>query len=147
MKRPVVTAVFLLAVAGLAGCPIYDHQDAGCFRSSDCARGYLCDQYNGDCVPATDTSYCAQPADCDVTSTCTPAGLCEFGDCSFRGCVAGYQCDSSSGVWACVPNGTIPDAGSNEAGASAGGSAGQGGQSVGTAGAPDVSTGGVAGGD
>ena len=144
MKRPVLTAVFLLAVAGLAGCPIYDHQDAGCYRDSDCARGYVCDQHNGDCVTANDTNTCNQPADCDATSTCTPAGVCGFGDCSFyHGCVSGYQCDSGSGVWACVPNGSVLDAGSSAAGS--GGSAGEGGQSVGTAGAPDTSTGGVAG--
>jgi len=30
MKRPVVTFVLLCTVAGLAGCPIYDHESAGC---------------------------------------------------------------------------------------------------------------------
>ena len=29
MKRPVVTALVLCAVATLSGCPIYDHEVAG----------------------------------------------------------------------------------------------------------------------
>lgn len=151
MKRPVLTAGFLFAVAGLAGCPIYDHQDAGCYRDSDCARGYWCDQQSGACVVVNGGPTCNKPTDCGATSTCTPAGVCQYGDCDLNhGCVAGYQCDSSTGLWECVPNGSVPDAGSSEAGASstaagasAGGAAGD--QSAGTAGALDISTGGVAG--
>jgi hypothetical protein len=147
MKRPVLTAGFLFAVAGLAGCPMYDHEDAGCYRDSDCARGYWCDQHNRDCVVANGVPTCAKPSDCDTTSTCAPAGVCEYGDCDLNhGCVAGYRCDSSSGVWECVPNGSISDeagASSTAAGASAGGAAGE--QSAGMSGAPDMSTGGVAG--
>src|SRR5450432_4257436 len=121
MKRPVLTAVFLVAVAGLAGCPIYDHEGDGCDRDSDCGRDYICDQPSGDCILGSNIG-CRAPSDCDMTSTCTPAGVCMTGDCSFyHGCVAGYRCDSSSGVWACVP-GTAGAAGSSS---QAGGAAGE----------------------
>ena len=154
MKRPVVTAVLLLAVAGLAGCPIYDHENAGCYRDRDCASNYVCDRY-GDCV-LPDNSFCNKPSDCASTSTCTPAGTCSIGDCSFLGCVAGYTCDSSTGVWGCVVNGSGAGGASGQAGSTAsagqGGAgdqaasagAGQGGQSVASAGAADISPAGAA---
>ncbi|HEY4104409.1 MAG TPA: hypothetical protein VGM44_10980 [Polyangiaceae bacterium] len=156
MKRPLVTALFLFGVAGLAGCPIYDHSNAGCYVDSDCARNYVCDTHTGDCVFPNNYS-CAAPGDCDSTSTCTPAGTCEPGDCSFYdGCVNGYHCDSSSGVWACVANnggnagaaggsGTSGTAGASDQGGQ-GGAAGQGGQSSAAAGVQDVA-GGAAGAD
>ncbi|HWZ91191.1 MAG TPA: hypothetical protein VNW92_20160 [Polyangiaceae bacterium] len=150
MKRPVVTLVLLCAVVGLAGCPIYDHESAGCYQDSDCALNYVCNQHNGDCVPVSNV-YCTQPSDCDTTATCTPAGQCMPGDCSFyHGCVAGYRCDSSSGIWGCVPNasGAAGAGGASSDGALAGqgGMAGQGGQSIGASGASDASLAGAAGG-
>jgi len=151
MKRPVITAVFLFAVVGLAGCPVYDHEDAGCYRDSDCARGYICEQ-NGDCVAVSDTTTCHQPADCDTTSTCTPAGVCEVGDCTFyHGCVAGYRCDSSNGLWACVlDNGGAAGSGGQAAAGAAGetsmtsqgGAAGQTSESLGGAGGMTAGAGG-----
>jgi hypothetical protein len=149
MKRPLVTAVFLCAIAGLAGCPIYDHESDGCYRDSDCALNYICNNRTGDCVVPSNFS-CTRPSDCDSTATCTPAGVCMSGDCTFyNGCVAGYRCDSSQGFWGCVPNGSgaAGQAGaSNEtAAAGQGGSAGQGGQSSTSAGA-DTAGGGLAGG-
>jgi hypothetical protein len=129
MKRPVVTALFLCAVATLSGCPIYDHEDAGCYHSSDCGSGYVCDSRSGDCYLPNS---CSRPQDCAVDETCTSAGECVSGDCTFpgSGCVSGYTCDSSSGVWSCVPNGSAGAANDGTAGAlGAGGndSAGQGG--------------------
>ncbi len=156
MKRPVVTAVILFAIAGLAGCPIYSHDDEGCYQDSDCAQGYVCNDYNGgDCVAAVTMKSCTKPSDCDSTYTCTPAGVCQTGDCTFSGCIAGYTCDASSGTWGCVPNGSGAAGSSGQAGAgdtagaagqgSAGGQGGAGGQSAAAAGAAD-SSGGVAGG-
>jgi hypothetical protein len=144
MKRPVVTAMFLFALAGLAGCPIYDHESAGCFRNSDCAQNYFCDSASGDCRLATTGYTCSQPSDCAETSTCTASGQCMIGDCSFynHACVAGFRCDSSSGIWQCVANGTA------EAGVSgAGGAPSEGGSLAvaGASGASETSTGGVAG--
>ncbi len=146
MKRPVVTAMFLFALAGLAGCPIYDHESAGCFRDSDCAQNYFCDSVSGDCRLPTTGFTCNKPSDCDETSTCTASGQCMSGDCSFynHACVAGFRCDSSSGIWQCVANSSA------EAGAtSTGGAAGEGGSVAiaGASGASETSTGGVAGAD
>jgi len=130
MKRPVVTALFLCAVATLSGCPIYDHEDAGCYHSSDCAPGYACDDRSGDCyLPSSNN--CSRPQDCAADETCSRAGECVAGDCTFpgSGCVSGYTCVSSSGVWSCVPSGSAGSAEAGAAGASSGGSntAGQGG--------------------
>jgi hypothetical protein len=131
MKRPVVTALFLCAVATLSGCPIYNHEDAGCYHSSDCAPGFVCDVRSGDCYQPSSSNSCSRPQDCAVDATCGRAAECIAGDCSFpgTGCVSGYTCDSSSGVWACVPSGSAGSAEAGAAGASSGGSdtAGQGG--------------------
>ena|SRR5882724_6989165 len=127
MKRPVVTALVLCAVATLAGCPIYDHQDAGCYRTSDCAPGYVCDDRSGDCFLPGPVNGCARPEDCGVNQTCSKNAECVAGDCTFAGCVSGYECDSSSGIWSCVLNGS---AGAGNAGAAgtALGASGAGGQ-------------------
>jgi hypothetical protein len=126
MKRPVVTALFLCAVATLSGCPIYDHADAGCYNDSDCGLGYQCDSRSGDCyLPST--SNCSRPQDCGVNETCSKSGACVVGDCTFSGCVSGYECDSSSGIWACVLNGSVGAAGAAGAAPIANDTAGQGG--------------------
>jgi hypothetical protein len=144
MKRPVITAVLLFAVAGLAGCPVYDHENSGCYRNSDCAQSYVCDTQSGDCV-APGVYNCTKPADCDATYTCTSAGVCVPGDCTFNGCLSGYRCDSSSDAWGCVLNGSAGAAGesgvagesgaSGAAGQSSVAAAGQGGQTTANAGA------------
>jgi len=121
MKRVAVTVFFLSAVATLGGCPIYSHDDQGCFRDSDCASGYACDELSGACYLPDESHSCRGPADCGTSKTCGRAGLCVVGDCSFNGCVAGFECDSSSGLWECVAQ-TAGAAGSSSAGA--GGSSG-----------------------
>jgi hypothetical protein len=121
MKRPVVTALFLCAVAALAGCPIYDHEDNGCFHSSDCAQGYSCDRGSGECILSSGDNGCSKPSDCGVNETCSKAAECVSGDCSFSGCVSGYTCDSSSGTWACVLTSSI---GGGAGAANEGGAAG-----------------------
>jgi hypothetical protein len=134
MKRPMVTTLILCAVATLSGCPIYDHEDAGCYSSSDCAPDYACDSRSGDCYLPSSNNSCSRPQECAVDETCSSAGECVTGDCTFpgSGCVSGYECDSSSGIWSCVPNGSAGSGGSAEAGAAGAspggnGSAGQGG--------------------
>jgi hypothetical protein len=150
MKRPVVTAVFLCALAGLAGCPIYDHENDGCETDSDCAQAYACNLQTGDCyMPSSFT--CSKPSDCDATSTCTPNNQCMPGDCSFYNvCVAGYRCDSSTGIWECVANdsGAAGEAGATATGAGgasgATAAAGQPSMSVGAGGQPSAAAGGAA---
>jgi len=104
MKRPLVSAIFLCALTTLVGCPIYDHEDAGCYRSSDCGPGYSCNTDNNVCYldqPGGSNS-CTKPSDCAVNSTCGKNGQCASGDCYFNGCVAGYVCGKADGAWACV---------------------------------------------
>ncbi|MET0793891.1 MAG: hypothetical protein ABW061_20395 [Polyangiaceae bacterium] len=126
-KRAVFSTLFLGAVAALGGCPIYSHDDDGCWRDRDCASGYLCDDYTGDCyVPNSGNGRCVRPSDCGVNQTCGEIGRCVSGDCSFSGCVAGYHCDAQTGIWQCVSdaNGT-PNGGSGGGGGTvAGGAAG-----------------------
>ncbi|MEO8903804.1 MAG: hypothetical protein ABI488_15975 [Polyangiaceae bacterium] len=138
MKRPVVTALLFCAAAALAGCPVYDHEDAGCYRNSDCASGYVCDDSSGECYQPsspTDGNSCNKPSDCGVNETCNKAAECVSGDCTFSGCINGFTCDSSSGKWQCISD-TAGTAG--EGGAA--GTAGEGG----AAGAPAAGAGGEA---
>lgn len=136
MKRAVLTAVFLAALAGLGGCPIYSHEDDGCWRDKDCENGYLCDDSSGDCyAPSSGSGRCARPSDCGVNQTCSSAGLCVSGDCSFSGCVAGYRCDGSTRIWQCVPSAEgAPSGGASGSASGAAGAAGEVTATPGTAG-------------
>jgi hypothetical protein len=141
MKRAVLSAVFLAAAAGLGGCPIYSHQDDGCWRDKDCQNGYLCDDSTGDCYsPSSGSGRCARPSDCGVNQTCSSAGLCVSGDCSFSGCVSGYRCDASTRIWQCISSDT-PNGGAG--GRSSGGAA----QAAGAAGAESSADSAGTGGD
>jgi hypothetical protein len=102
MKRALVTTWFLCAVAALGGCPLYSHEDEGCYRDRDCAPGYYCEDRTGDCVSESVTPTCSRPSQCAASQTCNPKGLCVSGDCTFNGCVAGYGCNAESGTWTCV---------------------------------------------
>lgn len=132
MKRAVLSSVFLAALATLGGCPIYSHEDEGCWRDRDCDHGYLCDDNSGTCyLPGSSNARCVRPADCGVNQTCSSAGVCVSGDCSFSGCVSGYRCDVSTGIWQCVSN---ANNGTPNGGAGGGSSAGAGGDSSAAAG-------------
>jgi len=128
MKKPALPAAILLlgfVGLGLPGCPIYDHEESGCYETSDCQYGYVCDQYDGSCI-LEDVSSCRSPNDCGVNETCDRFGTCSVGDCSFAsvGCVSGYECKLQRGRWECVTeragSGGSPGA---EADASSGGTA------------------------
>ena len=128
MKKSAIPAALLLTLVGLSGCPIYDHDDSGCFDDLDCAPGYLCDDVTGSCFTEDTGVACDEPGDCDTNETCDRTGTCSIGDCHFSsvGCVRGYVCSSDSGSWECVLEG-----------AGEGGSDGGGGSGV-TGGAPSV---------
>lgn len=115
-KSAFPAAVLLLLTTALSGCPLYD-DDAGCLDDSDCFGGQACDRQVGLCYPAEPR--CDEPADCDANETCGRSGICMPGDCSFSrvGCVDGYECSSSSGIWQC-----------QAASSGQGGAAGNGGQ-------------------
>ncbi len=137
MKRPVLTALILCAVAVLPGCPIYDHDAGNCNSSDDCAPGFDCDDHSGDCYQQTPRSTCRAPADCSVNETCGTAGQCVTGDCTFSGCVHGYVCNSSSERWECVRGEAGVAGAPNEPAAGSAGAAGESSLAVaGAAGAP-----------
>jgi hypothetical protein len=137
MKKSVFPAALLLSLgAGLSGCPIYDHDDAGCYVDSDCAPGYSCDDASGACFREEDAA-CRRPSDCGANETCSRSGTCETGDCHFDsvGCIRGYVCSSESGRWECV----------DEDATGAGGNAGAGGEAGATVGAGAGGEGGTPG--
>jgi len=84
----------------LPGCPIYG-DDGSCSVDSDCPSDYLCDDLVGSCRP----NLCTAPSDCPMNQTCSRAGTCVVGDCTWEdtGCVDGYVCSPRSGVWECTP--------------------------------------------
>ena len=126
--------ILLLSAFSLVGCPIYDHEEEGCFRREDCAPGYSCDRNTGECVGPGSTDGCTRPSDCGSNETCDKNGDCRLGDCSFAdiGCVDGYQCSKASGAWRCVAEGS-PSSGGASSGS--GGEVSVGGQSTSTGGA------------
>jgi hypothetical protein len=105
MKKSAFPAALLLTLTGLSGCPIYEHDDAGCFDDLDCAYGYLCDGATGACYAPQDSGIaCDEPSDCGTNETCSRTGSCAIGDCHFPsvGCVQGYVCSAEDGRWMCV---------------------------------------------
>lgn len=128
MKRALVTTWILCAVATLGGCPIYNHEDEGCYRNRDCAPGYYCEDRSGECIAeSVGATSCSRPSQCAGDQTCNPQGRCVSGDCTFNDCVTGYACSKDSGTWSCVPGGSAGAAGAaptEPETAGAGGSAG-----------------------
>lgn len=127
--RATVTVIFL-ALLGVVGACSTTTMDDGCYRDSDCGSGYLCDNSSGACYLATDGNdvTCSAPSDCRESYTCGKDGQCLPGDCYFNGCVSGFECQSSTGTWECLPSsggaaGASADEQPTEAGA--GGAAGQ----------------------
>jgi hypothetical protein len=102
LKRATVTVIFFGALAALGGCPATTTptSDAACYRNADCAAGYLCDDSIGECFAAREA--CRVPADCTAGYTCGANARCMPGDCYFNDCVAGFQCESSTGTWQCL---------------------------------------------
>ena len=104
MKKSAIPVALLLIAAGLSGCPIYDHDEAGCYRDSDCESGYLCDVDTGSCYAEVVGAACRRPSDCENNETCSRSATCMVGDCHFAGvgCVQGYSCADVDGRWGCV---------------------------------------------
>ena len=142
MKKSALPAALLLIAASLSGCPIYDHDERGCYRDSDCAAGYSCDTETGSCLSEPESAACRRPSDCETNETCSRSATCMIGDCHFEsvGCVRGYVCASVDDRWACVDE---DDLGQGGAASVPGGTGGA------TAGAPpaDGGTGNASGGD
>jgi hypothetical protein len=117
-------ALFVLCgvVTTLIGCPLYSDD---CDSQNDCASGFYCDRFSGDCEPILDAIGCVRPSECGAGETCTPDFLCRPGSCDYHGCVRGYRCGVVDFAHTCVPAGD--DIGSEDASvpppADAGGSA------------------------
>jgi hypothetical protein len=113
-------AAVVVAAAFVQGCPVYEDY---CDRRSDCAAGYRCNAYTGECELA---SYgpgpaCVAPTDCGPGETCGQNRECLPGSCVAHGCVRGYSCGIVDGLHSCVAGsagggpaatdaGEIPDA-------------------------------------
>jgi hypothetical protein len=148
MKRFVAAPLLLVFGLLVPGCPIYG-SDGGCATDSDCPDSYLCDDLVGSCRP----NNCASPSDCPSNQTCSRAGSCRAGDCSWAdiGCVAGFVCSSRTGTWECLRSGAAGGesaggaAGSNAGGASGNASAGSAGSGEMSGGSPNTASGGSGG--
>jgi hypothetical protein len=120
--RVVSARASLVLLLGLIaqGCPVYEDY---CESRADCAAGFRCNVYTGDCELA---SYgpgpaCAAPGDCGPGETCGERGECQPGSCVFHGCVSGYSCGVVDGLHTCTlgsaPGGPgATDAGTTDAG-------------------------------
>ena len=106
LNRAAATVLFFTALAAFGGCNSTTANGYSCYSDADCVQGYLCDYPSGVCFAATAGDYdsCRAPADCASSYTCGKAGLCMPGDCYFNGCIAGYECSSSTGAWQCLPS-------------------------------------------
>jgi hypothetical protein len=135
MKKSALPAALLLFAASLSGCPIYDHDQRGCYRDSDCAAGYSCDTESGSCASEPESAACRRPSDCETNETCSRSATCMVGDCHFEsvGCVRGYVCASVDDRWACVDEDALGQGGA--ASGAAGEAAAAGGAGSATAGA------------
>jgi hypothetical protein len=109
MKRVVLSSAALLAALVLPGCPVYP-EERGCLTREDCRSGEVC-SVHGDCVIAnggaggvggSSSGQCDEPRDCRGNQTCGRDGRCLVGDCTFHGCVSGFECRQVEGDWACA---------------------------------------------
>ena len=101
--RAAVTVIFFIALGALGSCS--SSADDGCYYDSDCGPGYLCDDSSGACrAPTGGSESCTVPADCPASYTCGKERRCLPGDCYFHGCVTGFECQSSTGTWECLPS-------------------------------------------
>jgi len=103
--RAAFTVIFLVALGAVGACSS-SSMDDGCYTDGDCAPGYSCDDSSGVCRAPTDGGgdSCSAPADCPPSYTCGEDSRCRPGDCYFNGCVSGFECQSSTGTWECLPS-------------------------------------------
>jgi hypothetical protein len=114
----VVSRWGLVALVGVIvqGCPVYEDY---CDSSSDCAPGFRCNVYTGDCELASSGPgpSCSAPVDCGPGETCSRVGECRPGSCVFHGCVSGYTCSVVDGLHACIPGSPGGGPGATDGGA------------------------------
>jgi hypothetical protein len=125
--RAAAAVIFFVALAVVDGCSS-NAMDEGCYSDGDCGTGYLCDDSTGACYPSTDNTdvSCTKPSDCVAGYTCGKEAQCAAGDCYFNGCVTGFECESSTGRWECLPASAGAAGASGNEDTSRAGAAGQG---------------------
>lgn len=101
--RKLLLVLLSMSALWLPGCPIFA-SDNVCYYDGDCAPGYACQANEGRCVAETPIAPdpCATPGDCRPGETCSAKATCVPGDCTFSGCVDGWQCDVVDGRFTCV---------------------------------------------
>lgn len=126
----------LVGLLGLsvAGCPVYP-RDQYCYDSSDCPANSYCNADNvcmnvptgsgtgggGMGGSAGSSQACTTPDACGANAVCGKDGRCHSGDCSFSGCVSGYDCVlNENKVYSCRKTGPGADGGAGAAGSEAG---------------------------
>lgn len=144
MKRLILPSVLLFVGSLLPGCPIYGESSRdGCRDDSDCSEGAACDLPRGICLRP---DFCQEPSDCGRNETCARSGRCVVGDCTFAqiGCIVGFRCEKTSGVWACLPEDSSGSGGTATVGGAGGADSGAGGvlASGGVGGAENAGSGG-----
>lgn len=119
------TVIFFAALAVVGACSTTT-MEGGCYSDNDCETGYLCDDSSGACYLGTDGNdvTCSKPSDCLASYTCGQDGHCAPGDCYFNGCVTGFDCQSSTGTWQCLPNSAGAGGASGDSEMTLGGSGG-----------------------
>jgi hypothetical protein len=97
------------------GCPVYEDY---CDSRADCAPGFRCNVYTGDCELASfgPGPACNAPRDCGPGETCAQSGECLPGSCVFHGCVSGYTCSVVDGLHTCAPRSQTGGPGATDAG-------------------------------
>jgi hypothetical protein len=150
MKQALLWGLTLSAAFAVTGCPVFPDHNNACMSSSDCAPGYSCDLESGFCQlsPTGGNGTCSAPTDCGINETCGRDSQCHIGSCRIEttGCVDGYSCQISGGVWTCIADGgSSVGSGGTVGAAGAPGTAGATSGSGGTSGDAGVSLGGAAG--
>ena len=102
-RRLLSWSLALLSAFCVGGCPLFADR-AGCWDDRDCAPDFSCDRSSGLCREAGSTTAltCERPEDCNGNLNCGSEAVCVRGDCTFTGCVEGYECSGASGIWSCV---------------------------------------------
>src|ERR1041384_109349 len=103
--RAAVTVIFFVVLGVVVDACSSNAIDDGCYSDGDCGPGYRCDDSTGACYASMGggSETCSVPSDCPVSYTCGKEGRCLPGDCFFHGCVTGFECQSTTGVWRCEP--------------------------------------------
>ena len=86
----------------MTGCPIFPNGGADCDDDSGCARGFVCDVEEGECIGSPQPFRCNVPVDCEFGLTCGADLRCHTAACDVVGCPDGWQCVAEDGAFFCL---------------------------------------------